>query len=495
MAATRPLQRERLVDSGRFDAALRALQTGTTRRRGLGALLGVLLGSGGAGLAAAGAGAQERGPDEGRARGGGRGHGRRARPRPEGPCGDGTRKDNRCRKDSQCCTGVCKKGLKNKDGSGRCRCLRRGKACTADLNCCRGMTCAGGVCVRGANGCSSDSDCPAATPFCSGGTCVECVETGDCQNGLVCCGQQCQAGSWQSTALFPTTNISTGVAVSADGIEAWVSDSVPIENTSPFTQWNRTSTAVNDWTQGGTCVAGEPGGRMAITPDGLTMAIQGSSTVLIWTRPDTAGEDWIEQSSFGQFGPQDNELQSNMGQAITSDALTVLVADMGNTRISVWSRTDATSTTWNHEVNFGSNVPYFGVAVSPDGLTAWAVYWTTVPDGGVEVWTRADSTSQVWTLATTIGTAADFGFSYDIAVSADGLAVWVVNLAYSNVAMWTRPDAASTSWTFAGTFGTQGTEPNQLNFPNALAVSADGQVVVVSDQNNSRGSVWERVCL
>ncbi|MFM9108610.1 MAG: tail fiber domain-containing protein [Chloroflexota bacterium] len=69
-------------------------------------------------------------------------------PSPEGPCGDGSVQQNRCMKDSECCTGLCQRDLKNKDKIGRCRCLERGVACKASGQCCRGTTCRNGACQR-----------------------------------------------------------------------------------------------------------------------------------------------------------------------------------------------------------------------------------------------------------------------------------------------------------------------------------------------------------
>lgn len=70
------------------------------------------------------------------------------RPRSQGPCGDGSRKDNICTEDSQCCTGICnrKTGETNLDRKGRCRCIRIGGACKADKNCCGGRKCVDKVC-------------------------------------------------------------------------------------------------------------------------------------------------------------------------------------------------------------------------------------------------------------------------------------------------------------------------------------------------------------
>jgi hypothetical protein len=65
----------------------------------------------------------------------------------EGPCGNGTRKDNICMENSQCCTGVCDLSVrkKNVDKMGRCRCIARGGACTEDSNCCN-SPCIGNIC-------------------------------------------------------------------------------------------------------------------------------------------------------------------------------------------------------------------------------------------------------------------------------------------------------------------------------------------------------------
>ncbi|MFM9108715.1 MAG: hypothetical protein ACKOWF_18670 [Chloroflexota bacterium] len=129
------------MDAPRFDSASRALGAALSRRRGLGAALGILLGAGAGAVAVADADADAR-----------RGRGRGRTPGPEGPCGNLRRKDNLCTRNSECCTGICepKPGEKNRDGIGRCRCVRRGGACKADRNCCRRgdqqMVCIGGIC-------------------------------------------------------------------------------------------------------------------------------------------------------------------------------------------------------------------------------------------------------------------------------------------------------------------------------------------------------------
>ena len=167
-----------------------------------------------------------------------------ARPEPQGPCGDHSQGDNRCTKNSDCCTGICslpgggksaqaeRKG-KGKDKSkgkhggkaGHCRCLAAGKACAEDRNCCGNIGCIDGVCgrtrktkpVRNGRPCSASDTCadPNATcasyqwgprsssgAYCllaTGGACAlnqDCAST-VCTNGLCApcsisaCGDAC----------------------------------------------------------------------------------------------------------------------------------------------------------------------------------------------------------------------------------------------------------------------------------------------------------------
>ncbi|MGI9253230.1 MAG: hypothetical protein ACR2J8_05755 [Thermomicrobiales bacterium] len=135
----------------------------------------------------------------------------------EGPCGDGSRADNRCQKNADCCTEICTHGLENIDGDGRCRCRRRGQPCEKNLNCCsRGgqqLVCLGGVCGRPCTAlgavCTGNSACCAGTCTASPAglergipsaatCCLALGETGCQQNGD-CCGNVngaviCQAG-------------------------------------------------------------------------------------------------------------------------------------------------------------------------------------------------------------------------------------------------------------------------------------------------------------
>jgi hypothetical protein len=154
------------MDGKRFDLITRALGDASSRRSLLGLAAGLLAAPLAATQADAKAGSK--------------------RPRTEGPCGNGTRKDNICTKDTDCCTGLCdtKLGKKNKDGKGRCRCVQKGKACTEARNCCSGRACAGGVC----GGSTPPTPvCDATTcpdGCCSGVTCVPYADQGDSSCGV-----------------------------------------------------------------------------------------------------------------------------------------------------------------------------------------------------------------------------------------------------------------------------------------------------------------------
>jgi DNA-binding beta-propeller fold protein YncE len=102
---------------------------------------------------------------------------------------------------------------------------------------------------------------------------------------------------------------------------------------------------------------------------------------------------WTNQTTFGSFGDGPSQFSFPSGVAVSADMLTVWVTDTNNTRISVWTRPDASSTTWSNATtfgSFGSGASQFanptGVAVAPDLLTVW------VADSGnnrVSVWELA----------------------------------------------------------------------------------------------------------
>ncbi|MFM9105364.1 MAG: hypothetical protein ACKOWF_01540 [Chloroflexota bacterium] len=178
------------MDQSSFDRIARLLGGAASRRAGLRAALGSLFG-----LSAAMPGAEA---DARRAAGKdqGTGKGRNRKPaKPEGPCGDRTRKDNLCTKDSQCCTGYCKKGLKNKDGKGRCRCLKKNQACKPSQTCCGRRSCTNGRCASGiptGQKCTASDVCKNKEATCTVYTAIGQPKTTHC---LLADGKACAAGA------------------------------------------------------------------------------------------------------------------------------------------------------------------------------------------------------------------------------------------------------------------------------------------------------------
>jgi hypothetical protein len=110
------------MEQHRFEAALRALNGETSRRRGVAALLGALA----AGTTST---SGVRGAET------------------AGACGTSPQ-ENACRQNSDCCTGLCR--IKP-NGKGRCICRKVGKPCSSSKNCCseggEPMTCKSGTCL------------------------------------------------------------------------------------------------------------------------------------------------------------------------------------------------------------------------------------------------------------------------------------------------------------------------------------------------------------
>ncbi|MFM9105228.1 MAG: tail fiber domain-containing protein [Chloroflexota bacterium] len=138
-----------------LDHVARLLGDSTSRRAGLRAGLIAALGIGATdALAGDRAGTRRTG---GERRDSGRGRGRRteagpgpagpsdaARPGQQGPCGDGSRTDNTCSADGDCCTNYCV--------GKRCRCKARSMPCASRKECCRGLVCTRGACTEPASG-------------------------------------------------------------------------------------------------------------------------------------------------------------------------------------------------------------------------------------------------------------------------------------------------------------------------------------------------------
>jgi hypothetical protein len=556
------------MEQQRFDAALRALQLGTTRRAGLAAALGVIFG--GAGLTVAA-----------RGHGGGKDARGRGKPSREGPCGDGSAKANTCAKDGECCTKYCA------DGSCRCKpnwmactksehcCSGRcvggkcdggmrpaGSACAENFNCQDGLACVDGVCTEsnkakctrancpgcclgtvcrvgstaqacgtGAGACSrcatgvgcANGSCQTPSPACGPATCpTGCCQSGVCVPGTAaqacgsggeacatcpgsapnCTANACTPPVWTYLAGFGSntnTNTASGVAVSADGLTAWVTNT----GNSKISIYTRPNADSTDWQYQSSFGSGNWGSGsndityptdIVLSQDELTIWIAEpyQNRISTWSRSDAASATWTSQGSFGTS----STFNSPWGIAVSSDELTMLVADSLNHRISVWTRVSTATATWTNQTTFettfsGNTGSPLYVALSSDDLTAF------VFDGSndrISVWTRTSSTATDWTNATNFGStgsgADQFNSATGVAVSADGLTLWVADSDNYRVSAWSRPDAGSTDWSPLLTFGTSGLTPGFFKRPNGLFLAADGQTIWVADEGNSFVSEW-----
>jgi DNA-binding beta-propeller fold protein YncE len=60
---------------------------------------------------------------------------------------------------------------------------------------------------------------------------------------------------------------------------------------------------------------------------------------VIWTRPDATSTSWSFSAKFGTQGSGDSNLSGPYSVAVSADSLTAWVADFSNNRISIWTQT------------------------------------------------------------------------------------------------------------------------------------------------------------
>jgi DNA-binding beta-propeller fold protein YncE len=228
-----------------------------------------------------------------------------------------------------------------------------------------------------------------------------------------------------------------------------------------------------------------------------------NNRIAVWTRQNETSADWSFSTTFGSEGEDDDQFRDPSAVVVSPDGLTVWVADAGNHRIAIWTRDNTGSTIWNFSTTFGSvgsgNDEFLaprGVAVSPDGLTAW------VADTGnnrVAIWTRENAGSTEWSFSAKFGALGsgndEFSDPFGVAVSSDGLVAWVADTANNRIAVWTRQNAGSTEWSYStqlGT-GTAGSGNNAFRNPVSVTVSPNGMTAWVADTFNNRVAIWENL--
>ena len=315
--------------------------------------------------------------------------------------------------------------------------------CNLGGKCCGGGICQGGACV-----------CPTGQTNCGGvcknlqtdpNNCGACGNT--CTSGRLCCSGACTVAAWANQTTFGSHGsgasqfyVPSGVAVAADGQTAWVADT-------------------------------------------------GNDRIAVWTK---SGGAWSNLTTFGSQGSGASQFSIPFGVAVAADGQTAWVADTDNHRIAVWTKSGGA---WSNLTTFGSgpgsgasqfSIP-FGVAVAADGQTAW------VADTGnhrIAVWTKSGGS---WVNQTTFGShgsgASQFDLPDGVAVAADGQTAWIADRDNHRISVWTKSGG---SWANQTTFGSQGSGVSQFDLPFGVAVAADGQTAWVADEGNHRISVWTK---
>ncbi|MFT4038868.1 MAG: hypothetical protein QM692_11860 [Thermomicrobiales bacterium] len=208
---------------------------------------------------------------------------------------------------------------------------------------------------------------------------------------------------------------------------------------------------------------------------------------------------WANQTLFGLGGFGSDQLNKPRGIALSADTLTAAIADTMNVRVSIWTRPSASSTAWAPFTTIGSpgsgpgGLAFpTGVAISPDAHTIWIADAT---NNRIAVWS---DTSGIWMPLTTFGGLASgsasnrFNLPFDVAITADGLSAAIADFGNNRVSIWTRPANDPVTWTNQQVFGGAGSQPDKVQSPGGVAISADGRTVLVADTNNHRISVWTR---
>lgn len=238
------------------------------------------------------------------------------------------------------------------------------------------------------------------------------------------------------------------IAISADELTAFVAD----QGNNRISIWTRPSNTSPTWSY--SSQFGTPGtddgnllGPMgiALSADGLTAFVADyvNKRVVIWTRGSNPN-DWSYSSKFGTYGSGIGQFGSPARVALSANGRTLLVADNGNNCISVWDQQDANQSVWSNSATFGAggidlgNLKNpFDVALSADGRTAWVA---DSENHRIAIWTRPSATSTAWTNTTTFGSfgSDDPNFNYPeaLAVSPDGKTLWVADTINHRISIW-----------------------------------------------------------
>lgn len=276
----------------------------------------------------------------------------------------------------------------------------------------------------------------------------------------------------------------TGLSWSTDESEVWMT-----HQNHRFTKWVKSAGV---WPSSPTLTLPSPSatsgsaadrlyypGGISVSTDRLRIWIADSSNHRIAHWKSVSGT-WTAQTPIGatQFN-KPNDVH------VTADESTMYVADTYNSRISVWVQSAGV---WSASYTFGSNgagaeqlnLPR-GIAISPDECT---MYVADTLNNRVSVWTRTSTSSTSWSNLTTFG-----GSSTDstvlqqpagLEISSDGLTLWVCD-GHETVVIWKRPNVSSTSWSVHQVLGAGGNQPQTIYSTYKVNRSADNSRIMVTD--------------
>ncbi|MFT4038972.1 MAG: NHL repeat-containing protein [Thermomicrobiales bacterium] len=236
------------------------------------------------------------------------------------------------------------------------------------------------------------------------------------------------------------------------------------------------------------------------TPDARTLLITTPTRVTAFTRTNASSVKWNYAYFFGATGTSDGQFLNAADLTLSVDGLTAYVADSANQRISIWKRQSASSPAWAYSskltgVDATTPVPNpiaWGVAISQDELTALIAEG---PNNFISVWTRPSNSSTSWTRDSTFGTTGGGTGQLlnptGVVLSKNTLHAWVADSDNDRISAWTRATTSS-PWQFDYSFGSTGGGVSQFNSPHNLTISENELIIWVSDTNNNRVSIWSR---
>jgi len=265
---------------------------------------------------------------------------------------------------------------------------------------------------------------------------------------------------WEPVAHFGSYGVGNGqfkqpngVALADDALTLWVADTLNAR----VSVWTRPSLESNDWTwQTSFGSTGYDPAEfysvtdVAVSPDGLVAWVtdRDNERVSVWQRPDASSAAWAHLGNFGGGpGAGPGQFDKPLGVAVAPDLRTLWVADSENDRVSVWQRAEgAPLAAWTFQATFGDGPGTTpdelwnpsGVTATPDGIFALVA---DSMNGRVAIWRRGSLFGADWSNLSTFGehgTMPDqFGFPWGIHYSMRGEGTaWVVDRDLHRVAVW-----------------------------------------------------------